>query len=110
MRFLIPALLSSLPPPFPIKELGDQLNGRCSDFEAVPGHGLKCKVSGVEGYAAGVSERETQNFSRYPCVTLARPLVGITGHPREYQVSCFQTFPVSYSTTRLTTVFMLIER
>ena len=39
-----------------LQELGSMITGECKDFQVVPGHGLKCVVSGVETYA---SQRQT---------------------------------------------------
>ena len=59
------------------------------DFEAVPGHGLKCKVTGVEGYPGGAGKKDAKTFSRHPCVTMTTPLVGSNKESRIYQVSCW---------------------
>ena len=69
---------------FSPKVLGDHLEGECTDFEAVPGHGLKCKVTGVEG---GAGKKDAKTFSRHPCVTMTTPLVGSNKESRIYQVS-----------------------
>ena len=74
----------SLPLLSPPKVLGDHLEGECTDFEAVPGHGLKCKVTGVEG---GAGKNDVKTFSRHPCVTMTTPLVGSKKESRIYQVS-----------------------
>ena len=64
------------------------MEGECIDFEAVPGHGLKCKVTGVEGYTGGAGRGNAKTFSRQPCVTMTTPLVGSNKESRIYQVSC----------------------
>ena len=56
------------------QELGESLEGECSDFEAVPGRGLKCTVSGVEGYM-GEEKKPSQAVTREPCVTPQTSLV-----------------------------------
>ena len=33
------------------QEFGEIIHGDCNDFEAVPGHGLKCTISGLEKYS-----------------------------------------------------------
>ena len=81
----LPPILSFL---FSPKVLGDHLEGECMDFEAVPGHGLKCKVTGVEGYVGGAGKGNAKIFSRQPCVTMTTPLVGSNKESRTYQVSC----------------------
>ena len=64
------------------------MEGECIDFEAVPGHGLKCKVTGVDGYVGGAGKGNDKTFSRQPCVTMTTPLVGSNKESRTYQVSC----------------------
>lgn len=45
------------------------LEGDCQDYEAVPGHGLKCSVSGMERYTSKTEWRYSTVFCRSECVT-----------------------------------------
>ena len=46
------SLLLTSPPSLPPQELGTETLGYCTDFQAVPGCGIGCKVSNVEGILA----------------------------------------------------------
>ena len=51
------------------QEVDEELEGECLDFEAVPGHGLKCTVSGVEAYTHKTEWRYSKLISREVCPT-----------------------------------------
>ncbi len=42
------------------QELGKEPEGECFGFEAVPGRGLQCSVSGVEAYAGSTAAAHTE--------------------------------------------------
>lgn len=73
---------------------GDNITGNCTDFEAVPGHGLKCSVSGIEKYTKPVEWTYTSTLTRYPCVNTSQTFVPQNKNtgaspPRNYQVSYY---------------------
>ena len=75
-----------------MQALGGDITGKCVDFEAVPGHGLKCSVSGVEKYTKPVEWTYKSTLTRFPCVSTSQsfvPQIENTGAspPRNYQVS-----------------------
>jgi len=48
--------------------VGEKLEGHCQDFEAVPGLGLKCCVSGLEDYCKETEWKYSKTISREVCV------------------------------------------
>ena len=75
------------------QELGGSIQGECTDFQAVPGHGLQCIVSGVEEYAVRegeISESLTKHLYSSTEVSLVpsncKELLGTAYVPRKYQV------------------------
>ncbi len=74
-----------------LQELGGQIDGNCTDFEVVPGYGLKCTVGGVERYWAGGKETLPKAATRQLCVRSETSLVPEVqpqgaNEPREYKV------------------------
>ena len=74
----------------PIQELGDDMEGDCSEFEAIPGHGLQCTISGVESYAKITKWRYSKIAKRECLVATDQTLVveesGGAGVSRKYKV------------------------
>lgn len=74
-----------------LQEVGEELGGECEDFEAVPGHGLKCVVSGMEGYARKKEWRYSKLFQRDVCVHTSLNMmvrdIEMGAGSRKYQVS-----------------------
>ncbi len=55
-----------------LQEVGE-VGGTCRNFEAVPGYGLKCSVSGLEAYTDPPSEwKYSKVISRMECVQTRR--------------------------------------
>lgn len=50
------------------QELKEELKGECRDFQAVPGHGLKCAVSGLQEYTRETEWTYSKVLSREVCV------------------------------------------
>ena len=75
-----------------LQALGGDLKGECRDFEAVPGHGLKCTVWGVEEYSVPAKWTYSSTIVRHPCVQSPLSLIPEQSKgaslPRIYQV-CF---------------------
>ena len=73
-----------------IQELGGNIHGDCSDFEVVPGYGLKCTVSGLEEYSRGETQHSGTIVIRHTCVTPETSLVAESGEgasqAKKYQV------------------------
>ena len=51
-----------------VQEVSDELEGECHEFEAVPGRGLKCLVSGMEDYTQKMEWKYSRVISRENCV------------------------------------------
>ena len=64
--------------------------GECCDFEAVPGHGLKCTVCGVEEYSVPTKWAYSSTITRQLYVQSPLSLVPEQSQgaslPRSYQV------------------------
>ena len=60
---------------FSRRELGAGLKGECLDFQASPGRGLQCRVTGV-GWGEGGGEEGWERVKRYSCVETEASLSG----------------------------------
>ena len=72
------------------QELGGSIQGECTDFQAVPGHGLQCIVSGVEEYAVREgesSETLTRHVNSSTEISLVPNNCQATYVPKKYHVS-----------------------
>lgn len=73
-----------------IQEVEEDLEGVCHDFEAMPGHGLKCAVSGVESYTRQTEWKYSKLTTREVCVHSSLNLmvrdIEMGAGSRKYQV------------------------
>ena len=60
---------------FARRELGAGLRGECLDFQASPGRGLQCRVTGV-GWGEGGEGEGRERVKRYSCVETEASLSG----------------------------------
>ena len=60
---------------FARRELGAGLRGECLDFQASPGRGLQCRVTGV-GWGEGGDREGGERVKRYSCVETEASLSG----------------------------------
>ncbi len=72
-----------------LQSLGGELRGECRDFEAVPGHGLKCSVWGVESQS-NTSMDNNELIKRHIVIQTTSSLLPQQSSgaslPRNYQV------------------------
>ena len=54
---------------FSFQELGKQLGGVCTDFQVVPGRGLSCHVSELEGEMEETEWTYSRTMERDECVS-----------------------------------------
>lgn len=52
-----------------MQEVDEEYEGECRDFEAVPGYGLKCSVSGLEAYTRKTEWKYSRLMTRHVCVS-----------------------------------------
>lgn len=84
-----------------VQELGGGIQGESTDFQAVPGHGLQCVVSGVEQYAVRegeISESLTKHLYSSTEVSLVpgncKELLGTAYAPKKYQVIIVRVYHI----------------
>ena len=51
------------------QELGKEVAGTCTDFQAVPGHGLRCHVGDMEEHVGESEWKYSKLMSRDECVS-----------------------------------------
>ena len=55
--------------------MDEEYEGECQEFEAVPGHGLKCRVSGLETYTGKVQWKYSRLMTRQVCINTHNSLM-----------------------------------
>lgn len=64
-----------------VQELGTELLGTCTDFQAVPGCGLRCQVSNMESLLKGEDSDGEENECNTILVQISDPRTSSNSHP-----------------------------
>lgn len=65
----------------PVQELGTELLGTCTDFQAVPGCGIRCQVSNMESLLKREDSDGEENERNAILVQISDPRASSNSHP-----------------------------